>query len=355
MGSYLEIYLDKITHNASVIRELCHKNGIKLFAVTKVFCAEEKIVKSFINVDIDGLADSRIENLKILKNMNTGLPLMLLRLPELSIAKEVVEYSDLSLNSEIKTLKALDKNAKKLGKRHKVIIMFDVGDLREGVWPDNAENFFEDALKLKNIDIVGIGTNTACFGGVIPSPENMGTLVEIRDNIQKVFGIELPIISGGNSSALRLLKSGKMPREINNFRIGEAIVLGRDVIDRSPFPDTVQDTFILNAEIIELKVKPSVPIGERGQNAFGEEKDFPQRGEILRAILAIGRQDADIEGLTPVDKDVEILGASSDHLIVELKNNNSGYSVGEYIQFYPDYGCLLALMTSKYIEKRYIN
>ncbi|MDD5090806.1 MAG: alanine/ornithine racemase family PLP-dependent enzyme [Candidatus Wallbacteria bacterium] len=354
MSSFLEIHLPRIEKNASSIVKLCHKNQVSCFGVTKVFCAEENIVRAMIKGGVDGLADSRIENIAKLRKMKTGLPLMLLRIVSPSEASEVVELCDYSLNSEISTLKKLDAAAKKQKKRHKVVAMIDIGDLREGMMADEVMNFFAQAVKLKNIRIAGIGTNTACFGGVIPTTENMNQILAIKALLEMQFGLSLDMVSGGNSSGLPLLASGKMPKGINHFRVGEAMVLGRNVIDRSPFPGTRQDTFIFKGEIVEYRVKPSVPIGNRGQNAFGETDEFPQRGEIRRAIIAAGRQDLKLDGLTPVDPETKILGGSSDHLIVEVKGDPSRYKVGGFMPFYPNYGCLLALATSPYIRKKVI-
>lgn len=354
MSAVLDIYLNKIYHNAKGIIEKARDYNVDVFGVTKVFCADIKIVNEYVRAGVYGLADSRIENIINLRYHGYKLPIMLLRLPSISEVEEVVCFSDISLNSEVKTLVTLNDAAFKYKRKHKVIIMIDVGDLREGIMPDRAMDFFSEIVNLNNIEIIGIGTNTACFGGVIPTRENLGILLRIKKELESKFSLDLGIISGGNSSALYLLYSGDLPQGINNFRIGESIVLGRNVINREPFPGTFQDTFILRAEIIELSKKPSVPMGERGQDAFGKVSTFKDRGEIHRGIVAIGRQDVLIDGLIPVRDDISILGASSDHLIIEFKNGYKGFSVGDFVSFYPNYGALLALMTSKYVKKRYI-
>lgn len=351
MGSFLKLNLDKIKENAEKIVDLCHSAGSEIFAVTKVFCADPEITSVLVSSGIDGLADSRIDNLVKLKKMNTGLPLMLLRIASPSETDLIVSTADLSLNSELFTLKKLDDSCRATGKKHSVIIMIDIGDLREGILPENAEAFFLEALKYKHIEIAGIGTNTACFGGVIPTEKNMNSLLAVKRSLEERFSICLKTVTGGNSSALPLLLSGRMPGGINSYRIGETIVLGRNVINRAPFPGTQQDTFVFHGEIVEYKVKPSVPSGERGQNAFGENSDFPDRGNICRAIIAAGRQDLVIDGLTPADPEVSVLGGSSDHLIVEVRGDFSRYKTGDFVSFYPGYGCLLALMTSPYIKK----
>ncbi len=167
--------------------------------------------------------------------------------------------------------------------------------------------------------------------------------------------MQLKYISGGNSSSLPLLASGKMPVRVNHLRIGEAILLGRETVNREKWPGTDQDAFVITGEVIELKEKPSVPIGEIGQDAFGGKPTFEDKGSIKRAILNIGRQDVDIDGLEPVDKGISILGGSSDHLLIDATEAEGQIKLGSILSFYPGYGALLNAMTSGYVEKRIIN
>ncbi|WIF94390.1 ornithine racemase Orr [Caminicella sporogenes] len=347
----LEIELSKIRHNTKTLVKLCNKQGIDLAGVTKVFCAIPEVAEAMVESGVKVLADSRIENLKKLKNINC--PKMLLRLPMVSQVHEVVKYADISLNSEIKTIEKLSEEALKLGKVHNVILMLDLGDLREGVWAgiNNVEEIVEKILKLKGVKLIGIGTNLTCYGGVIPSKENLGKLQEIAEKISKKFDIELKIISGGNSSSIHLVQKNEMPMRINNLRLGESIVLGRETAYGNIIENTYQDAFKLVAEVIELKEKPSVPIGEIGMDAFGNKPTFEDKGIRKRAILAIGRQDVNPDNLIPVDEKIEILGASSDHLIVDVTDSEKKYKVGDEIIFNLEYGGLLQLATSEYVYK----
>ncbi len=74
---------------------------------------------------------------------------------------------------------------------------------------------------------------------------------------------------------------------------------------RSPF--RYQDAFVLHSEILELKTKPSALTGERGQDAFGRQATFDDRGTRLRALLNTGNEDLEIGGLTPFDPQVSLL------------------------------------------------
>jgi len=347
----LEIHGDRIAANARAVVDLVHAHGGRVAGVAKVACAHPAVVGALVAGGVDELADSRILNLVETGERGTGLRQMLLRIPAPSAAPDVVRSADVTLNSSLPTLRVLDAAAGAAGLHHEVIVMVDVGDLREGVWPDRAVDLVRAAADLPHLDVIGLGANLACYGGVIPSEENMRALIGVRDACRAATGLELATLSGGNSSALPLLADGRMPTEVNHFRIGEAIVLGRNVLDRRPWPGTRQDTVRLVAEIVELERKPSVPIGTRAQNAFGESPDFPDRGLRWRAIVNIGRQDAAIEGLTPQDEGVLLVGASSDHLILDVEDAAGDIRLGGEIGFWPNYAAVLALSTSRYVQK----
>lgn len=347
----LEIYPQRIEANARAVIDLCHANGVKVACVTKVMIAHPAVVSALIAGGADMIADSRILNLQSMVNTGLTLPLMLVRIPAPSRAADVVRCADYSLNSQIGTIELLSEAAQFLKVTHRVIIMIDVGDLREGIWPDRAVEVVSAAAQLPNIEVAGVGCNLACYGGVIPTVENMNKLIEVRETCRKATGLELGIISGGNSANLPLLASGNLPKEINHFRIGESIILGRNVIDRSPWPGTRQDTFKIYAEVVEVERKPSLPIGKRGQDAFGGWTDFVDRGVRKRAICNIGRQDVVVDGLTPEDPGIIVLGGSSDHLILDVEDAQHPVELGSEVGFFPSYGALLAASTSPFIQK----
>ncbi len=245
----------------------------------------------------------------------------------------------------------LSQAAQSLGKTHQVILMVDLGDLREGIWPDGLPFVIDQVIQLPGIQLVGLGCNLACYGGVIPTSEKMQQLIDLATNTRTRTGLELPVLSGGNSANLPLIIEGAMPSGINNLRIGEAIQLGRNVLDRSPWPGTRQDTYRVVTQVIELERKPSMPIGVRGQDAFGGTPDFVDRGLRRRAICNIGRQDIVIDNLNPEDSGIIVLGGSSDHLILDVEEATDELHVGSEVAFFPGYGALLAAATSAYVQK----
>lgn len=350
----VEISLNKIKHNAEKLIALCNKNNISVAAVTKVFCGMPEIAKALVESGASILADSRIENLKRMQSIDA--PKLLLRLPMISQADEVVDFADISLNSELETIKTLSQKAINKSLVHNIILMIDLGDLREGIL-DEKEIFItvEEILKLEGIKLIGIGTNLTCYGGVIPKQENLSQLVNIKEKIEKEFSIKLEIVSGGNSSSLYLLEGGEgIPKGINQLRLGESIVLGRETAYGNIIQDTYEDCFRLVAEIIEIKEKPSLPIGEIGMDAFGNKPTFDNKGIRKRAICAIGRQDVSIDNIVPEDDKITIFGGSSDHLIIDVTDSLKNYKVGDKVSFMLSYGGILSTSTSEYVSKVFV-
>lgn len=346
----LDISLEKIKHNTKTLVGMCHECGINVAGVTKAVCGHQDIARTMVDGGIDIIADSRIENLKRLADIN--LPRLLLRLPMISQAGEVVEYADLSLNSEIKTIKALSQAACLRNKTHKVILMFDLGDLREGIIdPSEIYRTIEEALLLGGIVVAGIGTNLTCYGGVVPTRENLYRLVELKTAIERRFKVKLDIVSGGNSSSIPLVVNKTIPKGINQLRLGETIILGREPGYGGYIDGTYDDCFKLSTEIIEIKEKPSIPIGEVTVDSFGNKPVFIDRGTRKRAICAIGKQDVLPQQIIPQDSDIVILGASSDHLILDITECQTQYRVGDLVSFKLTYSGILSCMTSKYVCK----
>ncbi|MDT8336601.1 MAG: alanine/ornithine racemase family PLP-dependent enzyme [Candidatus Izemoplasmatales bacterium] len=348
----------RVNINLKELKENCLKmisysktNGIsKLMPVIKVVAGDLKIAKIFEECGFKYVGDSRIKNLKIYQDFH--FKKMLVRLPSMSEIKDVILYSNLSLNSELVTVLALDLEAKRQNKKHEIIFMYDLGDLREGIYyKENYLEKIEKILKLENIILKGIGTNLTCYGGLVPSKSILNRLVKIKKDIENHFNIHLDIISGGNSSSVYLFDKQGIPSDINSLRVGEAIFFGKETAYSTSLPGFNHNIFTLEAEVIECQTKPSFPDGKMSINSFGEKVEIEDKGHMKRAILAIGKQDVLINNIFPVDNRVKIIGGSSDHLIVEVTNTR--YSVGDIISFNLNYPGLLHLMNSPYVHRNY--
>lgn len=352
---YLSIDLAKIEHNARVIVGLCKEHGIAVTGVTKAVRGDPDIARAMLQGGVVSIADSRFENLHRLREGGVPEPYLLLRLPPLSGVDQTVELAGISLESEPAVLEALSEAALCRDRVHRVILMVELGDLREGLWPEDLIPLVDEAQALPGIHIAGLGANLACLGGVMPSEANMRRLVDLAEAVEDHFGLRLDWISGINSSGLDLIASGRMPPRVNHARIGEAILLGRETTRRHPWPDTFQDAFRLHAEVLEVKRKPTSPLGERGEDAFGHVPPVEEGGESWRALLNLGRQDVAVEGLTPADPRLRIAGASSDYLVLDVSAAGEGdIKVGTVVDFHPNYAALLAAMTSEYVKKERI-
>lgn len=346
----IEISLEKIEHNTRHLVGMCEKHDIQVAGVTKVFCAYKPVAEAIVKGGVSLLADSRIENFEKMEDIN--VPKLLLRLPMISQVERVVELTDISLNSELETMKALSQAATKMGKTHQVILMVDLGDLREGIFKEEeVYRAVEEIIKLEGLELIGLGTNLTCYGGVIPRRDNLNKLLEIKNEIENRHNIALKVISGGNSSSIHLLENGEIPKDINQLRLGESIVLGRETAFGDRINNTFDDCFKLIAEIIEIKEKPSIPIGEIGMDAFGNKPTFIDKGVRKRAICAVGKQDVSIDDVIPDDEQISILGSSSDHFILDLTDCSNEYNVGDKVSFNLTYGGVLSTTTSQYVKK----
>jgi len=352
MKSVLEVNLSKLTHNAEKIVEVCKQNGVSVMGVTKGFGALSPIAEALIKGGVDHLADARIEN--IIKLKDVPIKKVLLRMPALSEIKDVVTYADISLNSEIETIKALSNEAEAQNKVHKIILMVDVGEHREGILPEGVLDTVKLIHSLKGISIYGIGTTLTCISGVLPDTENLAVLVTQADTIEKILKYPLQIVSGGNSSSYILVENESMPKGINNLRLGEALLLGRETAYGHKISGTYDDAFTLKAEIVELKEKPSLPKGEIGMDAFGKIPKFEDKGVMKRALLAIGVQDVESDTLIPIDEDIEIIGGSSDYIAVDLTSCEKSYVIGDHVEFKLSYGGIMRLFTSEFVVKKMV-
>jgi len=349
----MTIDLGRYAHNVKTICERCHDRGITVAVVTKAFCADPRMVEVLDRLPVDYLADSRLQNFE--RYPTHQKKRMLLRLPSPSEARRTVELCDLSLNSERKTLNLLADEAEALGKRHGVVLMVDVGDLREGIYYDRPEEIFrtvETALARPSLELLGMGLNLTCYGSIIPSRHNLQRLCDLAKQVEERYHVTMPILSGGNSSSLHLLASGELPGAVTNLRLGESVLRGCETAYHQPVEGMETDAFLLEAEIIERQEKPSYPEGDVGLNAFGEQETFTDIGRRIRAIVAIGRQDTEPAGLRCLTPGTNIVGASSDHMIVDV-TDAQGCQVGDVLRFSMSYAAILRGFTSSYVDRSY--
>ena len=352
----LIIHTRYIAQNVRTVTGLCARYGINVTGVTKVFRGDPRIARIFVENGVTGLGDSRIENLARLEALSPdgkghGLERWLIRMPGPGRVDEVVRHSEVSLNSEEETIAALEAACVRAGKRHKIVLMYDLGDLREGyidrISLMNAANFVRTC---KHLDLAGVGVNLTCFNFVHPDTAKLAELAETGRKI----GANM-YVSGGNSATLHLMLQGGIPPGVNLLRLGESLLFGRERAHYKYLDGTRNDAFQLEAEIIEIKEKPSLPWGEFGVDSYGRAPVLKDRGIRRRAICAVGRQDVDFETLWPMDPGVEILGASSDHMMLDVTDSQQQYRVGDIVRLRLGYFALMRAYTSDYVEKYFVD
>ncbi|HIU27039.1 MAG TPA: alanine/ornithine racemase family PLP-dependent enzyme [Candidatus Fimisoma avicola] len=355
----VEINLAHLQHNVSKVVEKCGSFGIQVAGVIKGATGIPEVARAFDKGGAAFIASSRLEQLEDAINAGIEKPMMLIRIPMLSEVKDVIRLADISLNSEFEVIKALNDEARAHGKLHKVILMADLGDLREGFWDKDemikVAEYIEN--KMINIQLVGIGTNVGCYGSISPTVEKLEELVELAEKIEERLGRQLEYISGGATSSLMRVWDKNIPKRINMLRVGEGILLARDldVFYGYDMSDLYQDIFRLKAEVIEVKDKPSYPVGTIAIDAFGHTPTYVDRGIRRRALLAMGKVDyGDPAELLPMDKGIEVLGASSDHTIIDVEDAERDYKVGDIMTFDICYATVVYLTNCRNVHIAFV-
>ena len=344
----LEIDLDKIRHNARTLVARLAGRGISVTGVTKATLGSPAVARALLSAGVRALGDSRIENIEAMRRAQVPASMTLLRAPMLSQATRVVAHADVSFNTGIDTIRALSFAAQSTGRRHGVVFMVELGDLREGIMPGDLEQTVRETLSFPNIVLRGIGANLACRSGVSPDASNMSELSALADSLDAMLGRRVDIVSGGNSANLAWAFDAADTGRINDLRLGESILLGREPLRRRPIDGLHCDAITLVAEVIESNVKPSRPWGTIAETAFGALPPSADRGDVSQVIFALGRQDTDPAGLHP-PPGIELLGASSDHLVAASARDRP--AVGGETRFQLDYSALLRAMTSPFVTK----
>jgi predicted amino acid racemase len=355
--AYIELDREKLKFNYNYLDQLFRSHDIQWSPVTKVLCGNELFIKEILDLGVRQVCDSRTSNLQVIKDLNPDVETIYIKPPAIGNIEDVIRYADISLNTEYSTIKSLSKEAKKHNRNHKIIIMIEMGDLREGVLRRELIHFYSRVFNLPHIEVVGLGTNLNCLNGVLPNKDKLIQLSLYKQLIQAKFNKTIPLVSGGTSVTIPLIFNGLLPGGVNHFRVGETLFFGNDIYNNVRIEDMMSDIFRLHAEIIELSEKPFAPEGELGKNLTGHvieinEEDIGKRA--YRAILDLGLLDVEDSNIRPIDRDMDFVGSSSDMIVMDLGENKKNYKVGDIVDFEVNYLGLLSLLNSNYIEKRVV-
>ncbi len=361
--AHLTIRVGKILSNIAKLNAHLTRHGKRWTLVTKLLSGHEPTLYRLLNDPVvktlHSVADSRLSGLMKIKHLRPDVVTMYLKPAPIRLVRSVVRYADISLNSSLSTIEALDEAAAEVGKRHRIVVMIEMGELREGVVAERIFDFYSEVLRLKNIKIIGIGTNLGCMYGVEPNYDKLIQLNLYKQLLEARLGVELELISGGSSITLPLLGRRKVPKGMNHFRIGEAALLGTTPLTGKRFRDLSTDAFDFVGRIIELKLKPSVPEGTIGEGSVGHAETPERDKHQHRGITDFGTLDVAAENLIPKDPQVKFAGSTSDMTVYSLGSNlnrvgRRRYRVGGSVHFKPNYMGAARLMHSKYIEKRVV-
>lgn len=359
----LEINTGKIIDNIKMLNSLLFEYDKEWSLITKILSghrgALEKILQNDAIKEVHSIGESRLINLKTIKEIRPDIVTAYIKPPAPELAEDIVRNANISLNTSFETIKQLNKEAKKLKKLHRIIIMIELGELREGIVRENVEQFFKSVLELSNIQIDGIGTNLGCMYGVEPTYDKLIQLSLYKQILENRFNMKLKLISGGSSITLPLIKQGKIPISVNHFRLGEAVFLGLTPLTGEKFEDLHTDVFTYKSNILELEEKEYIPDGKLSEGNVGHSSEFDQYEvdeKSYKAILDFGILDVDVNEITPVNNSVHFIGTTSDLTVYDLGNNRNsskkeGYQVGDKIHFHPTYMGVARLMNSKFVTK----
>ena len=346
-----------LENNYRYLQNLFDKHGIEWAPVLKLLCGNEAYLQFVLSLGDEQVCDARLSNLKIIKHLKPNVETIYIKPPAKRSIKSIVKYADVSFNTEFTTIKWLSEEAVKQNKVHRIIIMIELGDLREGIMGDHLMTFYRKVFQLPNIKVAGIGTNLNCLSGVMPSKDKLIQLCLYEQLIEAKFNQKIDGVSGGSSVMVPLLLKGIVPKGINHFRVGETLFFGVDLFSGETILGMKEDVFTLHSEIIEITEKPEMPYGQLEENPSGEKFEMDtdsferthKRGILDIGLLDIAKEDY----IIPTDKSISIVGASSDMLVVDLDKADKDYKVGDLVSFKLKYMGALRVMNSKYIEKRF--
>lgn len=353
--AFIKLYRKKLEENYNFLNTIFESRNIDWGVVTKLLCGNKIYLKEIMALGVNEMHDSRISNLKKIKALDPTIQTVYIKPPAKRSIESIVRYADVSFNTEIDTINMLSQEAQKQNKNHKIIIMIEMGDLREGVMGEELVEFYGSILTLPNIEIRGIGTNLNCLSGIMPTQDKLIQLSLYKQLIEAKFNIKIPWVSGGTSVAIPLILKNARPMAVNHFRVGEALFFGKDLFTGDTIKGMHNDVFKLFSEIIEITEKPDTPTGELGESGVGNTYVMDSNADLgvtsLRAILDIGLLDMQPQYIQAEDPDITIVDASSDMLVIDISSSKKKYKIGDLVSFKLQYMGALYLLNSDYIEK----
>lgn len=356
----MKVHIDRLIDNINKISNLMDEHDKQWSLVVKVLGTDrsvlEKILVDPAILTTHSIAVSQWKSLKLVKEINPSLRTMYIKPPAISNVANIVRYADISFNSSLATIQALSNQAVKQDKIHRILVMIEMGELREGIAREGIIPFYKRIFKLPNIEVIGIGTNLGCMYGIKPTYDKLIQLVLYKQLIDAKFKKNLELVSGASSITIPMLEKGKVPQGMNHFRIGEAAFLGTTPLNNKQVLDLNTDAFTFEANIVELYKKSATPDGTITEAAVGDTAEFDADDDEMRyrAIMDFGELDVDYGNLIPEDPTIEFFGNSSDLTVYDLGDNPHHYKTGDKVRFRLKYMAVAKLMYSRFVEKKLV-
>lgn len=344
----------KIKHNIKAIQSFCVLKGLQLVGVVKSCQMIPALVMLFQESGISALGISDIDINSRLGARLGGSPL-LITMPKPSQADIVVSSFRASVNSELVTIRALSNAAEKHQTTHEVTLMIETGDLREGILPEDVVRSVRSILEFRSpyLKLTGIGTNLACCSGTLPTEANMSVLNDVALDVERQLGHRFEKVSVGGSIMLDWLESHQLPRQINELRIGEAILLGTIPSINRRHHALFHDAFLFKGVILEVKEKP-VPVGRNGPEVVCGGRAVVKSRVRKRAVVDFGRINTVPDDLQCLDSNVLYVGCTSDYSVFDVTECSSPLAPGDEICFIPNYRAMTQSLISPYVTREFI-
>ncbi|MFC6666877.1 hypothetical protein ACFP9V_17085 [Deinococcus radiopugnans] len=130
--AYLTLNRPKLQANFDFLETLFGEHHIDWGITTKLLCGNKLFLNEVIRLGRLELLDSRISNLRAIKELSPEAQTVYIKPPASALIEDLVTWADVSFNTELETIRAISAEAVRQNKQHLIIIMIEMGDLREG-------------------------------------------------------------------------------------------------------------------------------------------------------------------------------------------------------------------------------
>lgn len=317
--AHLVVDKKKISENVSQILDRCHKAGVSLLTVFKEGTIRRRLLEVLFEAGVDRLGVAHYPNPAY--RIPRQVEKILLYLTPWSALDEIVSSYDMSFQSDPDTVERLAVAAARQKVRHRVLLVAEAGDLRDGLPMEELCDLAAKVAKRHspNIEISGIAANFACLNDSLPTKEIFIKLVECTNSLKERLKTDNPVLSVGGSDVLEWIDRGnRLPTEVTEIRCGTAVLLGTYPYSDNPIPGTNTDTITLEAEVLECRVK---------------------QGRV-RAVMDFGTLDTSPEDVRIPLEGMSFEGASSGYTVFDVTECKAPVKTGMHLSFRLNYHSL---------------